>query len=179
MERVTLKPLLHRNRECIGIYFDKNISIEKIIRRQPGATWSHTNKCWYISLSETGYTSLVSYLKDKALVDYSALKNYLQKKRKVVDSLPELKQNPTAKKTVYLKPVALSAAWQLNPANLKALESFVQQLQLKAYSSSTINTYRNEFMQLLKLLKNNPMQRPDCCRPETLYGFRHGKTGHQ
>jgi len=33
----------------------------------------------------------------------------------------------------------------------------VQHLKLKAYSSSTIKTYRNEFLQLLQLLKANPV----------------------
>jgi len=33
----------------------------------------------------------------------------------------------------------------------------LQQLQLKAYSASTIRTYRTEFLQLLKLLKSKPV----------------------
>ena len=40
MEAVTLKALLHRNKECIGIYFAKNTALEKIICRQPGVKWS-------------------------------------------------------------------------------------------------------------------------------------------
>jgi site-specific recombinase XerD len=43
----------------------------------------------------------------------------------------------------------------LSVENLQALEKFVEQLKLKAYSPSTIRTYRNEFMQLLQLLKAN------------------------
>lgn len=42
-------------------------------------------------------------------------------------------------------------------SNLKALEDFVQQLKLKAYSPSTIRTYRTEFLQLLHLLNNKPV----------------------
>jgi site-specific recombinase XerD len=34
------------------------------------------------------------------------------------------------------------------------LEKFVEHLKLKAYSTSTIRTYRNEFLQLLQLLKH-------------------------
>ena len=45
---IRLTPLLHRNAECIGIYFDNDITIEKIIRRQPAVKWSQTNKCWYL-----------------------------------------------------------------------------------------------------------------------------------
>jgi integrase/recombinase XerD len=41
----------------------------------------------------------------------------------------------------------------IHPINQPALTKFVEMLQLKAYSSSTITTYRNEFAQLLYLLK--------------------------
>ncbi len=43
---------------------------------------------------------------------------------------------------------------QIHPVNQPALERFIQTLQLKAYSPSTIRTYRNEFAQLLYLLKD-------------------------
>ncbi len=61
--------------------------------------------------------------------------------------------------------------WKLSSANLAALESFVQLLQLKAYSKSTIHTYRNEFIQLLKLLKGRPVDSltPDDLKRYMLY----------
>jgi hypothetical protein len=49
-------------------------------------------------------------------------------------------------------------AWQLCPANLKALNRFVEELRLRAYSPSTIRTYRSEFLQLLQLLRERPVQ---------------------
>lgn len=41
----------------------------------------------------------------------------------------------------------------LHPANQHALHRYLQCLQLKAYSESTIKTYRTEFISLLQLLK--------------------------
>ena len=167
MEIVHLKALLHRNNECIGIYFDKNAAVEKIIHKQPGAKWSHTNRCWYIPLTREGYASLAGNLKDTATINSDALKAYLQKKKAVektvapkiaATNLPATNAT-TGKNTVPKKPVALSPAFNLSAANLTALESFVQQLQLKAYSASTIRTYRNEFLQLLQLLKNKPVEK--------------------
>ena len=154
---IRLTPLLHHNAECIGIYFDKGIAIEKIIRRQPAVKWSHSNKCWYIPLTETAYHLLIKDLKEKAVVDYAALKAYLEKRRKVQTALPEKTQSVTTNKPASLKPVSKTAAWQLSNENIKALESFVQLLQMKAYSASTIKTYRNEFMQLLQVIKNRPV----------------------
>ena len=46
----------------------------------------------------------------------------------------------------------------LSPENQEALRQFLQTLSLKAYSNSTIRTYRYEFMQLLFVLKNKPVR---------------------
>ena len=157
MQTVTLKALLHRNHECIGIFFAKNTGLQKIVCRQPGVKWSQTNTCWYIPLTETAYCLLMQAFKDKAVVNNAVLKTYLQKRKKVEAALPQQKQAENKMQATPTKPVALSTAWQLSAVNTVALEKLVQHLQLKAYSQSTIKTYCNEFMQLLKLLKNKPI----------------------
>jgi integrase/recombinase XerD len=45
----------------------------------------------------------------------------------------------------------------VSPENSLALAKFLEELALKAYSPSTIRTYRNEFLQLLQILKNRPV----------------------
>ena len=50
---------------------------------------------------------------------------------------------------------------KINPVNQPALEKLVEELQLRAYSTNTIKTYRNEFAQLLSLLKDNPVNNLD------------------
>jgi integrase/recombinase XerD len=157
METVVLKPLLHRNQECIGIYYAKHTGIEKAIRKLADLKWSKTQACWYIPLTETGYHALVKILKTVATIDNSALQHYLQTRKKVTATLPDAEKVKAGVINPSRKPLALSPAWQLSTENLAALESFVQQLQLKAYSKSTITTYRNEFIQLLKLLKHKPV----------------------
>lgn len=57
-------------------------------------------------------------------------------------------------------PVRLSASLKLQELcneNKLALELFVKELKLKAYSASTLHTYRNEFLQLLFTLKKYPV----------------------
>lgn len=44
---------------------------------------------------------------------------------------------------------------QINSANQKAYEKFIEQMQLKGYSIKTIKTYSHEFVQLLLLLKQH------------------------
>ncbi len=163
MRQIRLTPLIHRNKECIGIYFDRNSGLEKIIRLQPDVKWSKTHHCWYIPLSETAYRSLKKDLEAKAEVDVAALKTFLEKRKKVIATsakptvLPARQPGIEVVQAVPVTPVSRTTAWQLSDENLKALQSFIEVLQLKSYSTSTIKTYRNEFMQLLQLLKNKPV----------------------
>ena len=65
MDTVILKPLFHRNRECIGLYFSKNQALNVLIRRITGMKWSLTNKCWYIP-RETRMEEVLKAAKSKA-----------------------------------------------------------------------------------------------------------------
>ena len=46
---------------------------------------------------------------------------------------------------------------QISPVNQPALQRFIEALQLKSYSPNTLRTYRNEFAQLLYVLKTTPV----------------------
>jgi integrase/recombinase XerD len=52
----------------------------------------------------------------------------------------------------------------IHEANQPAMIKYVETLQLKAYSLSTINTYRNEFGQLLQTLKSHKVDDLDAAR---------------
>jgi integrase/recombinase XerD len=49
----------------------------------------------------------------------------------------------------------------IDPVNQPAMQRLVETLQLKAYSPSTLRTYRNEFAQLLYVLKTTPVDTLD------------------
>ncbi len=53
------------------------------------------------------------------------------------------------------KPAGEGATEKIHAVNEAAYQRFLEQLQLKAYSPNTIRTYRNEFAQLLYVLKEN------------------------
>jgi integrase/recombinase XerD len=53
---------------------------------------------------------------------------------------------------------------QINEINQPALNKLIETLQLKAYSPSTLNTYRNEFAQLLYLMKEKNVDDLDATR---------------
>ena len=129
---VTLKPLFHKEKECIGIYFEKNATINQAIK-QTGAKWTQTHRCWYLPFDRIHYQKIISVLKEKATINADALK--AGSPRKLTNA-----QNPGF----------IVANNQVNGHVLPAMQ---QQLVLKGYSPSTIKTYLGEMVQLLQTLK--------------------------
>ncbi|MDZ4810223.1 MAG: tyrosine-type recombinase/integrase [Bacteroidota bacterium] len=174
MKKVILKPLHHRNQECIGIYFDNYGTINTLIRKQANAKWSQSNKCWYVPLSKENYNKLFFALKGKAEIEKSELHSYLADKKKNVikkeipssASLqainkttikkPLIKQSPASIHQPVKKSVVLYKNVRIHPVNAHIIPATEQHLKLKAYSPSTIKTYLIELTQLLLLLKNIP-----------------------
>jgi integrase/recombinase XerD len=151
MEIITLKALQHRNTECIGIYFANKIMLSNAVRKIPGIKWSQSNKCWYLPLSKANHILITTAFTGKAAVDNSQLKIYLQQKKQVTAAVATAAVPPKKQPLKITNP-----AFNLSTENLTALEKFMQQLHIKAYSPSTIKTYRNEFLQLLQLIKSKP-----------------------
>ena len=55
---------------------------------------------------------------------------------------------------IKTEPIGKEVLIHIHAVNQPALYTFIETLELKAYSPSTINTYRNEFAQWLYVLKN-------------------------
>jgi len=145
--QITIKPIHHRGEEKLAIIYPFEKSIDYVVRSIKGIKWTQTHKCWYLPLSKETFHIACSKLKELGQIDFKELKIYLEKRKQVAATIPA----PINK--LIAKPDLTSPAWKLGKENLAALEKFVQQLKLKAYSPSTITTYRNEFLQLLQLLK--------------------------
>jgi integrase/recombinase XerD len=181
MKQVILKPLYHRGQESIGVYFENYPSLNGAIRKNAGAKWSQTNKCWYVPLSKQSYNKLFFALKGKSEIEQSALHFYIaEKKRKPALTHTSISIKPAISEklplTTYNKTVIPYSDWTKNKvsvyktrkiysANVHVLPKMEQHLKLKAYSSSTIKTYIGEMAQLLNLLKNIPV---DDLQPEHL-----------
>jgi integrase/recombinase XerD len=123
---------------------------------------------WHVPLSKASYDEIRSRLLGRAALDITYLSHYLKKRKKVADCSPAPVQarvvEPYASserspsRPVKRKQPALSTLWKLSPSNCGELPRLVEQLKLKAYSPSTQRTYRNEFLQLLYLLKDKRVQ---------------------
>ena len=171
MQIVVLKPLIHRGQECIGIWFENDHKLNGAIRKNAGAKWSQTNKCWHVPLSKENYNKLFVALKGKAEIEQSELHKYLaDKKNKVEGNMPAVnnkpaitkRSTPPEKKTVIAKPawinkqVTVYKTQKISDVNAHVLPAMQQLLKLKAYSPSTIKTYLGEMTQLLTILKTIP-----------------------
>jgi integrase/recombinase XerD len=167
---VILKPLYHRGNNCIGIYFEKNGAIQKVIQRDAAARWSKTNTCWYVPCTGENYLRLKTALENKAELEISELKKFLLEKRKS-NAQPSLTNNSKIIVRVKKEETTLKVAnfqkvgnlekpatspYKLSKENGEAMHEFKRQLVLKGYSQSTLRTYENEFRPFLQTLKDKP-----------------------
>ena len=169
MKEVILKPLWHGGKECIGIYFEIHSGIQDLLKKSGIVKFSISEKCWYTPLTRENYQILYAVLKGLAVIEPSALRNYLALKmgttagqektneirsveKQVPHSVAETK-NPEALVSKTDKGVYFGyQAGRISSVNAHVLPLMKQRLTLKAYSRSTIKTYLNEMSQLLQAI---------------------------
>ncbi|WP_162944921.1 tyrosine-type recombinase/integrase [Flavisolibacter nicotianae] len=178
MATVSLHPLYHRGKETIAIEAPKIGELNDAIRKLAGVKWSGTHRVWYMPWGKASYDAVVTALRPLAEIDYHALAQYLARKNVVQESLVASKDTARKQKgkekSCFSRTLpAHTPAWHLSEENLAALNHFVQELKLRAYSPSTIRTYRSEFLQLLQLLKSKPANEltPDDLRRYMVYAM--------
>lgn len=139
----------------IALYFPYNPAIQKVLKQFSFCCWSQTQRCWYIPYRLHEYEVLSEALTPIACIESSQV--IFSEKEPPPISITENKN--TAGRN-YINPQhtpEVVSRKRLHEVNQKELDKFVQELILKSYSSSTIKTYRNEFLQLLKLLNSKPV----------------------
>lgn len=148
METVKLKPFLLLNHECIGILIPAGSGLNDILKKICGIKWSQAHQCWYLPCNKDEYQKLKGLLKDKAILNTSALKEYLLQRNAVTVSKGEMIRSST---------VRLVSDHPLTTENLVALEALRNMLKLMAYSKNTIRNYSNAFHHLLRILGQRPV----------------------
>lgn len=134
----------HRGTERIFAHYPYYTPVNQILKEIPGARYSNTSKSWHIPAVKEIVQLLAAKVKNVAELDVKELRQQLIAKKQ----LPAIVKSHTDKPDISL----------LCLANKEALDRYIESLVLKAYSNSTIKTYRNEFFQLLKEIKNKPVQ---------------------
>jgi integrase/recombinase XerD len=141
-----LKPIQNKNKEDrIGLFVTGNRIINDTIKRLPAVKWSENLQCWHIPCTEADYEAMCMALKTMVIIDASVLKQFLEKRKTA---------NAVQKKLGHKKPVAAEQVYAISQHNMLLLQRMVEHLQLKAYSASTLRTYKNEVGIFLQTLKN-------------------------
>ena len=131
MPAIKYQLVFHRGEHRILILFANNASWNNRIKAVAGARWSKTLRGWTIPDTPENRQQC---------------------------GLPLQEEPPQVSLTPAVPQYKLLRVPQLSTNNSAQLQLFIQQLTLKAYSPSTIRTYRNEFIQLLQLLGAVPVQ---------------------
>ena len=151
----------HNGIEVILIRFERNADLNLRIRKLVDVRWSNTKKAWHVQDS--------AFYRDKfKLAPKESSDNQVLLNEKVASSVdPQERDSASFRekfKSVPKEPIGKEVLSNLQAVNYIALEKYVETLQLKAYSPNTISTYRNEFAQLLYILKNKNVDDLDANR---------------
>jgi len=157
MNKILFDPQLHKGMEIIALRYPFDQALNKAVRKLAEVKWSQTHRCWYLPMEESVCKKAIAGLKPFAVIDTGLLKQYLERRRKQPARLPETTQTTD----LSLLPPGPSRAVVYKQAEIHAVNSHVlpvmkEQLVLKGYSPSTIRTYTNEMVQLLKALGELP-----------------------
>lgn len=131
----------HRNCNRIAVLFEYDSKINERLRKNPDALWSRTLQCWHIP--------------DTA---ENRVKCGISSGTQVVKVEKTDHKSSGGKRQIYHEEQSQSKFHRIVGSNIHAMESFLQTLALKAYSRSTIKTYRNEFGIFLQALGKVPAE---------------------
>lgn len=163
---IVFHPFIFEKKEWIGILFGSDLQIAKIIRQVKGVRWCEDQQCWCIPLNRVACRVTYKLLSVYGRINLEELTTYLERRKRAFVGVDC--SRPGARNVRI--PVA---AIRVSSSNLDQLQKFVEQLKLRAYSNSTIRTYRNEFLQLLQSLKNKRVEdlTPDDLKRYMIYAM--------
>src|SRR6266536_1244456 len=159
----------HKRQERLFAAFEYNKTVNTIIKDVNGAKWSNSNKQWHFPLQKESVQKIIELTKEIATVDVSELRQQLNKRKQLkeesrfagIEEPVRVEIFKTSAHRLTKAPATQSsttALLKISASNREAMNKFLQTLQLKAYSTSTIKTYRNEFAQLLQTIGNHPVE---------------------
>ncbi len=134
--------ILHRDKKRIKLEFENDPRINGLVKKIAGSRWSKTYQSWLLPLDKVLYKKFKTSLPPGW--DIAENKNAEVITAEENKQIPSIAKNPPPK---LITPVIGCEE------NKIALQQYMDYLQLKAYSSSTIKTYRNEFIPFLQILK--------------------------
>jgi site-specific recombinase XerD len=121
---ITLKPDSDKDKEVVVILFPEERDISVKIKRDFGAKWSKTRKCWFVEKAKFNAFFFINAFKTEAFIDYSKLKWTKNKKS-------DAEQNNNSKSEIKNR--------------IKLPVGYLERLEQRRYSENTIKTYSSYF----------------------------------
>ena len=150
--KVVVKPIFHKQDNYIGYFFRKDKKLNSIFKQHSFNKWSNTFSCWYSPIDKEVYQKNEKSIATYATINNIELRNYLLTRNESAiqnDDSSIIKIDYSIEKS--------SARQFISEENLKELKKYINTLKLKAYSDSTIATYKSEMVVLMKLLNHYPI----------------------
>lgn len=171
METIYLAIADYKGTQRIGLRFSNISVINNRVRKVTGMRWSNTIKLWHMPCGQAAVSQLAKQTKDLAQLNTAVLKEqltilkYERERAYTGKGLPTpVIKNEGIKKASALAAVQIPAQVParmpaavtpvpISQQNRNALHCLIDHLKLKAYSESTIRTYKNEFGNFLQAIK--------------------------
>ena len=131
--QIVCSNIVHNKKKCIQLKFAYNATINKILRDLNFVKYSSTIKSWYIQKNKKQLDTVIQSLQGFATVNTKFI---------------HLNNN------LIIPDYSVDIATTLSDHNNNQLKLFIKTLTLKAYSKSTINTYKYELTTFFKTLKS-------------------------
>ena len=149
MNIITASYVTHRDEQRIALRFEVNAVINGLVRKVTHARFSKTLGCWHIPVHVNAYLHFKKHLPvGWKIIEMSKVPAPVLVKK------PPQPVKAAAVTSQKVRPRLIK--FRLIDENVEALNTMLTLLDLKAYSASTIRTYRNEFMGFLEVLNLRP-----------------------
>jgi len=136
---ITLIPGIHQQRNVVLVQFEYNQTLINQIKKYSNARWSQTRKSWYIPRESFDLHRFFENFKESAYIDYSALSRRKKGNGEKSDNTKTLNERE----------------------NIVLPAGYLEKLQQKRYSKSTIKTYCHYFRDFQEEFKDKDIETLD------------------
>lgn len=146
-----MEPITHRDLECIAIRCAYNYDLKKEILQFRGTRWSKTLNTFYLKYDPRALASLRTYLKDKNhVVNDSAYRTPKAIRAPKTETRLPLNPEVIREKPTYFLP-------DFTPEKKETFTKYIQYLNGKRYSKSTIQVYGGFVSEFLRFTRTKAL----------------------
>ena len=170
MKAIEASYIIHRGERRIKISFYADEQLNRYVKKVKGARFSKRMKSWHIPCDKHPYLHFKNNLPQGYRI--SEVKSFATTEIPVMEQpvVSKKKNSPVQTTSTGNSEDYFHPGFMMNDQNRYALAVFIKELELKAYSESTIRTYKKEFRAFLYMLNQRDAK---TIIPEELKRYMH------